>query len=200
MRTDTSPADTGTLRVEATLGPDGAIRRLAGKPPHRAARLLAGCPARWPQPPAGRTRRRPARRTRPQPQPAWHPRPKQHRSRYPAHQRPSRRLRSPASALRRGRLPRHRRNTFHTFTNIECRWPPSSSSGPNLLVLTANLPDIRQPNSASAALTLPALPADTFLDWLGVATPTPLPALLAPEPSPVISSGTSRTNSSQIQR
>jgi len=72
------------------------------------------------------------------------------------------------------------RSTFYTFTNIECRWPPSSSSGPNLLVLTANLPDVRRPKSASAALTLPALPADTFLDWLGVATPHPPTGLTGP--------------------
>ena len=64
-------------------------------------------------------------------------------------------------------------NTFHTFSNIECHWPPSTSSGPSNLILTANLPDLRQPASASAALTLPALPAETFFDWLSVATPHP---------------------------
>jgi AsmA protein len=64
-------------------------------------------------------------------------------------------------------------NFFHTFSNIECHWPPSTSSGPSNLILTANLPDVRQPSSASASLTLPAVPAETFLDWLGVATPHP---------------------------
>jgi AsmA protein len=72
------------------------------------------------------------------------------------------------------------RNTFTAFTHIECSWPPSGSSGPTLLVLTANLPDVRQPNSASAALSLPAFPADTFLDWLGVATPHPPTSLTGP--------------------
>jgi len=72
------------------------------------------------------------------------------------------------------------RNTFTAFTKIECQWPPSGSSGPKLLTLTANLPDVRQPNSASAALTLPALPGDTFLDWLGVATPHPPSGLTGP--------------------
>jgi AsmA protein len=64
-------------------------------------------------------------------------------------------------------------NFFHTFSNIECHWPPSTSSGPSNLILTANFPDVRQPSSASATLTLPALPPQTVLDWLSVATPHP---------------------------
>jgi AsmA protein len=72
------------------------------------------------------------------------------------------------------------KNSFHTFSNIECHWPPSTSSGPSNLILTANLPDVRQPSSASATLTLPALPAETFLDWLGVATPRPPTGLSGP--------------------
>jgi len=71
-------------------------------------------------------------------------------------------------------------NFFHTFSNVECHWPPSTSSGPSNLILTANLPDVRQPRSASATLTLPALPAETFLDWLGVATPRPPTGLTGP--------------------
>ena len=64
-------------------------------------------------------------------------------------------------------------DTFHAFTDIQCHWPPSDSSDPKLLVLTANIPDVLQPNMASATLNLPSLPADTFFDWLGVATPHP---------------------------
>jgi len=71
-------------------------------------------------------------------------------------------------------------NFFHTFSNIECHWPPSTSSGPSNLILTANLPDVRQPSSASATLTLPAIPAETFLDWLNVATPHPPTGLTGP--------------------
>jgi AsmA protein len=71
-------------------------------------------------------------------------------------------------------------NFFHTFSNVECHWPPSTSSGPSNLILTANLPDVRQPSSASASLTFPALPAETFLDWLGVATPRPPTGLTGP--------------------
>jgi AsmA protein len=71
-------------------------------------------------------------------------------------------------------------NFFHAFSNVECHWPPSASSGPSNLILTANLPDLRQPNSASATLTLPALPASTLIDWLGVATSRPPTGLAGP--------------------
>jgi AsmA protein len=71
-------------------------------------------------------------------------------------------------------------NSFHSFTHIECYWPPSASSGPSTLILTANLPDVRQLSSASAALTLPSLPPSTFLNWIGVATPHPPTGLTGP--------------------
>ena len=64
-------------------------------------------------------------------------------------------------------------NFFHTLSNIECHWPPATSSNSSTLILTANLPDVLQPSSASATLTLPALPASTLIDWLSVATPHP---------------------------
>jgi AsmA protein len=71
-------------------------------------------------------------------------------------------------------------NFFHAFSNVECHWPPSTSSGPSNLILTANLPDLRQPSSASVTLTLPALPASTLIDWLGVATSRPPTGLTGP--------------------
>jgi hypothetical protein len=67
--------------------------------------------------------------------------------------------------------------TFHSFTDIACSWPPAGSSDPPLLALTASLPDVTHPDSATAALTLPSLPGDTLFDWLSIATPHP-PALL----------------------
>lgn len=70
-------------------------------------------------------------------------------------------------------------NTFHTLSNLVCRWPPSGS-GPSNLILTANLPDIHRPSSASATLMLTALPASTFLDWISVATPHPPTGLTGP--------------------
>jgi AsmA protein len=71
-------------------------------------------------------------------------------------------------------------NTFHTFSNVACSWPPSTSSDAKLLVLTATLPNLRQSNSASATLIVPSLPVETFLDWIAVATPHPPTALTGP--------------------
>ncbi len=68
-------------------------------------------------------------------------------------------------------------DTFHAFTSIECHLPPAGSSDPGLLIVIGSLPDVRNLASASATVTIPALPADTFFDWLGVATPHP-PAVL----------------------
>jgi hypothetical protein len=68
-------------------------------------------------------------------------------------------------------------NSFHSFSNIECRWPPTGSSD---LLLTADLPDVAQPRSSSATLVLPALPAETFFNWLSVATPHPPTGLTGP--------------------
>ena len=68
--------------------------------------------------------------------------------------------------------------TFHSFTSIECRWPPAETSNPNILSLTASLPDVRNLDSASASITIPALPADTLSDWLSVASPHP-PTIVA---------------------
>jgi len=62
-------------------------------------------------------------------------------------------------------------NSFHTFSDLECHLPPADSSDPALLAITAALPDVRQPQAASVHLTLPSLPAQTFFDWLSVATP-----------------------------
>jgi AsmA protein len=69
--------------------------------------------------------------------------------------------------------------TFHSFTSIQCQGPPAESSAfsnspaPTLLALTASVPSVSDPRSASATLTLPARPADTLFDWLSVATPHP---------------------------
>jgi AsmA family len=68
-------------------------------------------------------------------------------------------------------------DTFHSFTAIECNAPPANSSDPSLLIVTGNLPDVHNLATASAHVTIPALPADTLFDWLSVATPHP-PAVL----------------------
>jgi AsmA family len=64
-------------------------------------------------------------------------------------------------------------NTFHSFSSIECHWPPADSSDPSTLILAASLPDVSRPQSSSGQITFPALPADTFFNWLSVATPHP---------------------------
>jgi AsmA protein len=71
-------------------------------------------------------------------------------------------------------------DTFHSFSSIECHWPPADSSDHNILILTADMPDVAQPDSASASVTLPALPAGTFLDWLSIATLHPPTAFSGP--------------------
>ena len=71
-------------------------------------------------------------------------------------------------------------DTFHAFSSIECHWPPTDSSNPSVLILAAAVPDTRRPNASTADFTLPALPASTFLDWLRVATPHPPTGLTGP--------------------
>lgn len=63
--------------------------------------------------------------------------------------------------------------TFHAFPSIECRWPPADSSDPALLALKASIPDVTHPDTATASLSIPGLPADTLFDWLSVVTPHP---------------------------
>jgi AsmA protein len=69
------------------------------------------------------------------------------------------------------------RNLFHAFTGIECHWPPSGS-GPAILIATGEVPDTADPGRSTATATLPALPAATLLDWLRLATPHPPTGLL----------------------
>lgn len=62
-------------------------------------------------------------------------------------------------------------DTFRSFSSIVCHWPPADSSGPSNVILTADVPDVHLPRSATATVTIPALPAATFYGWLSVATP-----------------------------
>jgi hypothetical protein len=58
---------------------------------------------------------------------------------------------------------------FHAFNNIHCNWPPAASGAP-LLAIAGDLPDIRQPRSATIDIVAPSLPAATLMEWLHVAS------------------------------
>ena len=74
-------------------------------------------------------------------------------------------------------------NTFHTFNDLQCTWPPSGSTQP--IVLLATIPDIRDLNSATAKIGTPALPikAPPSTGSAPAATASP-PTSPPPESSP----------------
>lgn len=59
-------------------------------------------------------------------------------------------------------------NLFHSFNNVRCSWPPSSSIDARMLLVSGSLPDIRKPRLGTVNLSIPGIPADTILDWLHV--------------------------------
>lgn len=59
-------------------------------------------------------------------------------------------------------------NLFHSFDQIRCSWPPSGSSGTQVLMLSGSLPDVHDLNSSAFDVSIPGIPADTLLDWLHV--------------------------------
>ncbi|MEO8737169.1 MAG: AsmA family protein [Edaphobacter sp.] len=59
-------------------------------------------------------------------------------------------------------------NLFHSFKSVRCNWPPSGSSGAQMLLVSGTVPDIRKLDSAKIDVSVPGIPADTFLDWLHV--------------------------------
>ena len=71
-------------------------------------------------------------------------------------------------------------STFHAFTGIECHWPPAGSSNRSILIATAQVPNVLDTSSATVHITVPALPASTFFNWLAVATPHPPTGLSGP--------------------
>jgi AsmA family len=65
----------------------------------------------------------------------------------------------------------HASRQFHSFSGVECHWPPAGTADVSRMVLTATVPDVHDLKSAAGELTLPMLPASILLDWLRVATP-----------------------------
>jgi hypothetical protein len=59
-------------------------------------------------------------------------------------------------------------NLFHSFDQVRCSWPPSGSSGTQVLMASGSVADIRKPESAIFNVSVPGIPADTLLDWLHV--------------------------------
>jgi AsmA protein len=59
---------------------------------------------------------------------------------------------------------------FHAFRDIRCTWPPAGSSSEPLIALTADVPDIRMPRSASLTLGSPGIASSRLLNWLRIAS------------------------------
>lgn len=59
-------------------------------------------------------------------------------------------------------------NLFHSFNNVRCNWPPLSSSGAQMVLISGSVPDIRKLDDAKIDISVPGIPADTLLDWLHV--------------------------------
>ena len=74
----------------------------------------------------------------------------------------------------------HASQTFHAFSGIACYWPPADSDNRSTLIVAADIPDVRTPETASVRVTLPAVPAATFFNWLSIATPHPPLGLAGP--------------------
>jgi AsmA protein len=66
--------------------------------------------------------------------------------------------------------------TFHAFLGIRCGWPTPAAP---MLALTADIPDVHNPGSASFEVGTPGLPASFLLDWLRVASPRVDPEVTA---------------------
>ena len=59
-------------------------------------------------------------------------------------------------------------NLFHSFESVRCNWPPSGSSGSQVLIASGSVPDVRKLDSATFDVSIPGVPADTLLNWLHV--------------------------------
>lgn len=182
VRTDTGPADTGTLRIEATLGAPGATAANPPADPLSAslANLTIDLHGEWQDVQLGGLSRLLAARDaglRGDLDLTLNLLGTLRRNALAATIQLSNARRAdfvpPRLLSIQAECHASAQNTFHSFANVACNWPPSSSSDPRLLALTANIPDIRQLRASSATLTLPNIPAETFLDWLSVATSRP---------------------------
>ena len=57
---------------------------------------------------------------------------------------------------------------FHAFQDIHCSWPPAREPDKEAVVLTASLPNVRKPDSVQMLVETQALPSQRAIDWLQV--------------------------------
>jgi len=86
----------------------------------------------------------------------------------------------PAPLSLEARCEAHASELFHSFTDVACYWPPPETADPSTLIAAAQIPDVRTPETATVRISLPAVPASTFFNWVSVATPHPPLGLAGP--------------------
>ncbi len=68
---------------------------------------------------------------------------------------------------------------FHAFQDVRCSWPPAGDSDKGSIALTASLPNIRKPDSLEVEIGAQALPNQKVIDWLQATSPRVPADLLA---------------------
>jgi len=86
----------------------------------------------------------------------------------------------PAPLSLEARCEAHASELFHSFTGVACYWPPPDTADQSTLIAAAEIPDVRTPETATVRISLPAVPASTFFNWVSVATPHPPLGLAGP--------------------
>jgi hypothetical protein len=60
---------------------------------------------------------------------------------------------------------------FHAFQDVRCSWPPAGEADKQALVLTGALPNIRKPKDVQLEGATQAMPSQRLIDWLQVMSP-----------------------------
>lgn len=61
-------------------------------------------------------------------------------------------------------------NAFHSFSDVNCSWPPAGSSSTPTLTVAGTVADVRNPLTTTADISTPGIPAQTILDWAQIAS------------------------------
>jgi len=67
---------------------------------------------------------------------------------------------------------------FHSFEDVRCSWPPAVSAHSPTIALTGAIPNVHRLGESSLQLGTPGIPASTLLSWLRATSPH-VPARLA---------------------